>query len=198
MVAIKAQPERRFEDGQEKATHGVVIGKLPSLLLATDRQSFTTGRRSSSRSGSPSKRRQISITPARLEGSSVNAGSVARAVSKTALDEALAGLEEVFGDLAEEEVAHSFQEGHAIEVGDRILRYISPADIQDDENLRVVFFKLSLNTGWDCPRAEVIMSFRRALDYTRIAQLVGRLVRTPLARRILANDFLNGVSSRVA
>jgi type III restriction enzyme len=74
------------------------------------------------------------------------------------------------------------------------LRYISPADIQDDETLRVVFFKLSLNTGWDCPRAEVIMSFRRALDYTRIAQLVGRLVRTPLARSIPSNDFLNGVS----
>jgi type III restriction enzyme len=38
------------------------------------------------------------------------------------------------------------------------------------------------------------MSFRRALDYTRIAQLVGRLVRTPLARCILANDFHNSVA----
>jgi type III restriction enzyme len=100
----------------------------------------------------------------------------------------------VLGDLGDEEVAHSFQEGYAIEVGERALRYISPADIQDDETLRVVFFKLSLNTGWDCPRAEVIMSFRRALDYTRIAQLVGRLVRAPLARSIASNDFLNGVS----
>ncbi len=117
-----------------------------------------------------------------------------KAVSKTALDEAIQVLEEVFGELSDEEVAHSFQEGHAIEVGERALRYISPADIQDDESLRVVFFKLSLNTGWDCPRAEVIMSFRRALDYTRIAQLVGRLVRTPLARAIPSNDFLNGVS----
>ena len=49
-------------------------------------------------------------------------------------------------------------------------------------NLRVVFFKRSLNTGWDCPRAEVMMCFRRAVDYTLIAQLVGRMVRTPLAR----------------
>ncbi len=115
-------------------------------------------------------------------------------VSKTDLAQALSVLEEVLGDLDEEEVGHSFQEGHAVEVGDRTLRYVSPADIQDDENLRVIFFKLSLNTGWDCPRAEVIMSFRRALDYTRIAQLVGRLVRTPLARSISSNDFLNGVS----
>ena len=115
-------------------------------------------------------------------------------VSTTDLEEAIRVIEDVLGPLGGEEVAHSFQEGHAVEVGDRALRYVSPADIQDDERLRVVFFKLSLNTGWDCPRAEVIMSYRRAVDYTRIAQLVGRLVRTPLARSISSNDFLNSVA----
>lgn len=115
-------------------------------------------------------------------------------VTKTDLGEAIEVIEDTIGALSDEQVAHSFQEGAAIEVGERALRYISPADIQDDQDLRVVFFKLSLNTGWDCPRAEVIMSFRRALDYTSIAQLVGRLVRTPLARSITSNDFLNSVS----
>jgi type III restriction enzyme len=115
-------------------------------------------------------------------------------VSKTDLEEALSVLEDTLGALSDDQIAHSFQEGYAIEVGDRAVRYVSPADIQDDENLRVVFFKLSLNTGWDCPRAEVIMSYRRAVDYTRIAQLVGRLVRTPLARSISSNDFLNTVA----
>jgi type III restriction enzyme len=60
--------------------------------------------------------------------------------------------------------------------------------------VRVIFFKTSLNTGWDCPRAEVMMSFRAAADSTNIAQLVGRMVRTPLARRILDNEILNTVS----
>jgi len=115
-------------------------------------------------------------------------------VTKTDLVEAIGILEDALGPLGDREITHCFQEGYAIEVGDRALRYISPADIQDDQALRVVFFKLSLNTGWDCPRAEVIMSFRRALDYTRIAQLVGRLVRTPLARTVHANDFLNSVA----
>jgi len=118
----------------------------------------------------------------------------AKSASKTDLAEALSILEETLGPLKDGEVAHSFQEGYSIDVGDRALRYISPTDIQEDETLRVVFFKLSLNTGWDCPRAEVIMSFRRAIDYTRIAQLVGRLVRTPLARHIHASDFLNSVA----
>ena len=38
-----------------------------------------------------------------------------------------------------------------------------------------------------CPRAETMMSFRRAEDYTYIAQLLGRVIRTPLARRVATN-----------
>lgn len=45
--------------------------------------------------------------------------------------------------------------------------------------------------GWDCPRAEVISSERHRHDPTYIAQLIGRMVRTPLARRIDAEPWLN-------
>jgi type III restriction enzyme len=38
-----------------------------------------------------------------------------------------------------------------------------------------------------------MMSFRKAVDSTMIAQLVGRMVRTPLAQRV-DNEFLNSVS----
>ena len=60
--------------------------------------------------------------------------------------------------------------------------------------MQIVFFKTSLNTGWDCPRAEVMMSFRKSVDATAIAQLVGRMVRNPLARLIPSNELLNNVS----
>ena len=53
---------------------------------------------------------------------------------------------------------------------------------------------MALTTGWDCPRAEVMMSFRRAQDHTLIAQLIGRMIRTPLARRIEGRELLNTVS----
>jgi type III restriction enzyme len=119
--------------------------------------------------------------------------SSANEISKTDIEDALQALEEVLGPLESEQVAHSFQESTAIEVGSRTLRYCAPPDIQSDPDLRVVFFKTSLNTGWDCPRAEVMMSFRKAADYTLIAQLVGRMVRTPLARRVETEDFLNSV-----
>ncbi|MEP7224771.1 MAG: DEAD/DEAH box helicase family protein [Actinomycetota bacterium] len=114
--------------------------------------------------------------------------------SKTDLEEVLDQLDDVLGPLGEYEIAHAFQEHHPIDVGGRAVRYVPPPDIQEDAELRVVLFKQSLNTGWDCPRAEVVMSFRSASDYTNIAQLIGRLVRTPLARDVQGDDFLNSVA----
>ncbi len=115
-------------------------------------------------------------------------------VTKTDLAACLSVVEEALGTLDDASVAHAFQEGHPVVVGDdRRLRYVAPADIDDDTDLKVVFFKHSLTTGWDCPRAEVMMSFRKAVDKTLIAQLVGRMVRTPLARSVTGNEFLNSV-----
>jgi type III restriction enzyme len=114
--------------------------------------------------------------------------------TKTDVPGAIAIIEDALGPLTDAQIAHSFQEGHRLTFGDRSIRYIAPADIQEDNELRVVLFKRSLTTGWDCPRAEVMMSFRRAVDKTLIAQLVGRMVRTPLARSVSASEFLNSVS----
>src|SRR5450759_3351424 len=80
-----------------------------------------------------------------------------------------------------------------LDVGGRRLRKVDASRIDADKNIGVVFFKTSLSTGWDCPRAEVMMSFRRAEDHTYIAQLLGRMVRTPLARRIERDAALNDV-----
>lgn len=59
--------------------------------------------------------------------------------------------------------------------------------------MRVLVAKDAISTGWDCPRAEVMVSFRAASDKTHITQLLGRMVRTPLARRIPGNERLNAV-----
>jgi len=91
------------------------------------------------------------------------------------------------------EIAHTFNDRGEIEIGDHRLPYIEASRIEEDPRLNVVLFKMSLSTGWDCPRAEVMMSFRGAQDYTYIAQLLGRMVRTPLARRIEKDAALNDV-----
>jgi type III restriction enzyme len=81
----------------------------------------------------------------------------------------------------------------AISVDGHTISYITPQDIQDDSDVRVVLCKDAISTGWDCPRAEVLASMRSAQEYTYIAQLIGRMVRTPLARRIATQNTLNDV-----
>jgi type III restriction enzyme len=115
-------------------------------------------------------------------------------LSNTDLAEALAALGDELGHPPADAYAHAFQEGGPITVGSTTVRYLAPSSIDADPDVQVVLFKTSLNTGWDCPRAEVMMSFRTAKDDTSIAQLVGRMVRAPLARRIGTDEFLNTVA----
>lgn len=116
------------------------------------------------------------------------------APTRTNLDTTLTTVESILGRrLDESEVAHTFTERGELEINGRHIRYVEPSRIEEDQRIGVVLFKMSLSTGWDCPRAEVMMSFRRAQDHTYIAQLLGRMVRTPLARRIEADAELNDV-----
>jgi type III restriction enzyme len=114
-------------------------------------------------------------------------------ISRSPLVEACETIESEVGQLPPEAYAHAFQEGMELQLGNRRIRYLPSSAINDDSDVRVVFFKSSLNTGWDCPRAEVMMSFRGAKDATLIAQLIGRLLRAPLARRVDSVEKLNTV-----
>ena len=114
--------------------------------------------------------------------------------TRTNLSKAVDVLEKVYGLFGDGELAHCFEDENDIVAGGYAIRKIDASKIQNDATVRVVFFKMALTTGWDCPRAEVMMSFRRAADHTLIAQLVGRMVRTPLARRIEEDEFLGSVT----
>lgn len=116
-------------------------------------------------------------------------------ISDTDLDDCLRKIEERTGfHFSEGEVVHTFgQTSASITVNGLNVRYEEPSRIAEDRNIKVVFFKENLSTGWDCPRAETMMSFRRAKDATYIAQLLGRMVRTPMQTRILVDEVLNDV-----
>lgn len=90
--------------------------------------------------------------------------------------------------------ANVFGEHRDIAAGKYLISYVEPEFVQDTSRIRVLFAKEAVSNGWDCPRAEVIFSQRRRSDSTYIAQLVGRMVRTPLARRIESDDLLNSVA----
>lgn len=96
-------------------------------------------------------------------------------------------------DLSDRAFAHVFAEHADITIGSRTIRYAAPESISADTAIRVIFAKTAITTGWDCPRAEVMCSLRAAKDETYIAQLLGRIVRTPLTRLIASSDVLNTV-----
>lgn len=90
---------------------------------------------------------------------------------------------------------NTFAEHQALDLGSgRVIQYMAPHHIQDQTDVRVVLAKNAITTGWDCPRAEVLVSLRTAHDHTYIAQLIGRTIRQPLARRIESNETLNKVA----
>ncbi len=115
--------------------------------------------------------------------------------SLTDLDECLKTIEGIVGHKFDVgEVVHSFGEPKTeISVLGLTVPYTEPSRIEESDKIKIVFFKESLSTGWDCPRAETMMSFRTAKDSTYIAQLMGRIVRTPLHRRVDTDEVLNNV-----
>lgn len=106
---------------------------------------------------------------------------------------ALDTIYERWPELGDDAVAHVFGDHTTQTFGSHSIPYISPERVQESTWVRVLIAKDAISTGWDCPRAEVMVSFRPAKDRTHITQLLGRMVRTPLARRIPGNERLNAV-----
>ena len=113
--------------------------------------------------------------------------------SEELLRSAFTTIRENWPELEPDAMAHVFGDHAAIELGDFTIPHVGPETVQDRTHIRVLFAKDAISTGWDCPRAEVLVSFRPATDKTHITQLLGRMVRTPLARRVPGNDLLNSV-----
>lgn len=114
--------------------------------------------------------------------------------SPTKLNDLVSVIDEEWPALAPDAMAHVFGEHTPITVAGRTIPWVPPESIQGSEEIRVVFAKEAISTGWDCPRAEVLYSERPATDATHIAQVIGRMVRQPLARRITDPVELNSVA----
>ena len=115
-------------------------------------------------------------------------------ISNTDLDEVIKTIEDRIGfTFSDDEIVHAFGEKSTLTINGRTVRYEEPSRIEENRVVKVVLFKDALSTGWDCPRAETMMSFRRAIDATYIAQLLGRMLRTPLHQRVMSDEYLNSV-----
>lgn len=113
--------------------------------------------------------------------------------SPTEMAAAIDTIRDEWPELGADAIAHVFGEHKAQTFGPHSIPYLSPERVQDASYVRVLLAKDAISTGWDCPRAEVMVSFRPAKDETHITQLLGRMIRTPLARRVEGDDLLNSV-----
>ncbi|MFI6485576.1 DEAD/DEAH box helicase [Nonomuraea sp. NPDC050663] len=100
---------------------------------------------------------------------------------------------EEWHEITANNIVHTFADHTQVEAGAYQIAWCPPEDIQDRKDIRVVLCKTAITTGWDCPRAEVLLSLRVAKDIDLITQVMGRMVRTPLARRISTDEDLNAV-----
>lgn len=56
--------------------------------------------------------------------------------------------------------------------------------------IQFLIFKQAIDTGWDCPRAHILVKFRETKSETFEIQVLGRILRMPEAKHY-ANDLLN-------
>lgn len=114
--------------------------------------------------------------------------------TESTLQQAVMTIRDAWPEIEVDAFANVFGEHKDLDLNGIVVAYVPPQLVQGRTHIRVLFAKDAISTGWDCPRAEVFVSFRPAKDLTYITQLLGRMVRAPLARRIPGNDLLNSVT----
>ena len=80
--------------------------------------------------------------------------------SEELLLSALTTIRDTWPGLEPDAMAHVFGDHAPIELGGFTVPHVGPETVQDRTHIRVLFAKDAISTGWDCPRAEVLMSFR--------------------------------------
>ena len=66
----------------------------------------------------------------------------------------------------------------------------SPYIIPNDSNVGFLIFKQAIDTGWDCPRAQILVKFRETQSIVFEIQTVGRILRMPEGKHY-DNEILN-------
>ncbi|MDO8686941.1 MAG: DEAD/DEAH box helicase family protein [Candidatus Berkelbacteria bacterium] len=100
------------------------------------------------------------------------------------------------GDKTKEEVARQFLAAKGIK-GKQIAKWFTGSDKENldfiadnDSKVDFMIFKQAAGTGWDCPRASVLVMFREIKKETFYTQTVGRILRMaePQAKRDYKNN----------
>lgn len=63
---------------------------------------------------------------------------------------------------------------------------------ESDNEIEFLIFKQAIDTGWDCPRAHILVKFRESHSETFEIQTVGRILRMPEQKHYASEDLNRG------
>ena len=100
------------------------------------------------------------------------------------------------GDQTKEEVVTDYLTNHGVEPT-RIAKWFEdkkkPAGLEyNNSPYDYLLFKMAAGTGWDCPRAQVLVMFRDIQSETFQTQTIGRIVRIPVRGQQGSEVFQTG------
>ena len=103
------------------------------------------------------------------------------------------------GEKTKEKITTEYLKKKGIEeskIGRWFDNFPKPEGIEDNEDDHdILLFKLAAGTGWDCPRAHVLVMFRNIRVEQRYIQTVGRILRMP--EPDFKEDYRNNPNLRV-
>lgn len=99
-------------------------------------------------------------------------------------------------DQTKEEVVTNYLTSHGVEPS-RIAKWFTnekkPTGLEDNNSpYDYLLFKMAAGTGWDCPRAQVLVMFRDIQSETFQTQTIGRIVRIPIRGQQGSEVFQTG------
>lgn len=99
-------------------------------------------------------------------------------------------------DKTKEEVVTDYLTSHGVEPA-RIAKWFEdkkkPLGLEDNNSpYDYLLFKMAAGTGWDCPRAQVLVMFRDIQSETFQTQTIGRIVRIPVRGKQGSEVFQTG------
>jgi len=103
------------------------------------------------------------------------------------------------GEMTKEQITSAYLKKKGVKknkIGRWFDNFPKPDEIEDNEDdYDILLFKLAAGTGWDCPRAHVLVMFRNVRVEQRYIQTVGRILRMPEPN--LKEDYKSSPNLRV-
>ena len=87
------------------------------------------------------------------------------------------------------EIENYLREIDVTEENGKLAKYCNEKLLKNDAPVDYLIFKQAIDTGWDCPRAQILVKFRETNSIVFEIQTVGRILRMPEAKHYMSDEL---------